>query len=407
MPRLIPSLPASPDMRLWIMVVSVFLNFAGFTVIIPVLPFTVEQFVSADEIATYMSVIISSYALCSFLAAPFLGALSDRFGRRPILLVSMCGSAIGFVIFGIGGALWVLILGRVIDGLTAGSISAMYAYVADTHAPKDRGTAFGFMGAASGLGFMSGPVLGGLLGQISVSAPLYAAAALAALNVLWIWFALPESHPVEKRSATLNWRHLNPFGALVMAFNERQLRPLFGVSFFFFLAATILHANSALFLKDVLAFDVAMIGAMLFGVGAMDIVSRGVAAPWLMQRFRQDRVMTAGLVINGIGFLMLATLPLFPSIALMAAGTAVLTFGDGLVQPALNALISTASPPGQQGRVQGANQAQQSIARMLGPLASAWLYTGLASGPYLASGTIVLIDAVVFMIAIRRAGGMR
>jgi DHA1 family tetracycline resistance protein-like MFS transporter len=405
--RLMSFLPGSPDLRLWIIVVSVFLNFAGFTVIIPVLPFTVEQFVPEDEIATYVSVILSSYALCAFLAAPFLGALSDRFGRRPILLVSLCGSAVGFVIFGIGGAMWVLLLGRVIDGLTAGSISAMYAYIADTNAPKDRGAAYGMLGAASGLGFMSGPALGGLLGQISLSAPLFAAAALAALNVLWIWFALPESHPVEKRSARLDWRHLNPFGALVMAFNAPQLRPLFLVSFFFFVAATIMHANSGVFLKDVLAFDVAAIGAVLFGVGVMDIVSQGIVAPWLMKRFRLDRVTTAGLVVNGIGFLIMASLPLFPSIALIAVGVAVLTLGDGLVQPALNALISTASPPGQQGRVQGANQAQQSIARMVGPLASAWLYTGLVSGPYLASGTIVLIDAVVFLMAIRRAGAMR
>jgi DHA1 family tetracycline resistance protein-like MFS transporter len=114
--------------RTGIIAVSVFLNFAGFTIIIPVLPFSVGRYVPGDQVAAYVSIILATYALCSFVAAPFLGALSDRFGRRPILMVSMLGSAIGFVVFGLGGALWVLILGRVVEGLTAGSISAMYAY---------------------------------------------------------------------------------------------------------------------------------------------------------------------------------------------------------------------------------------------------------------------------------------
>jgi DHA1 family tetracycline resistance protein-like MFS transporter len=388
--------------RFWIIVVSAFLNFAGFTVIIPVLPFAVARYVPTDQIATYVSVILSAYALCSFLAAPFLGALSDRFGRRPILIFSLCGSAIGFLVFGLGGALWVLLLGRVIEGLTAGSISAMYAYVADIIAPSERGAAFGLLGAAAGLGFMCGPALGGLVGQLSVSAPLYAAAALAVLNALWVFLAVPESHPVASRPPRLNWGHLNPFGALIMVLRDGQLRLLFGVAFCFFVAATLMQANLSVLLKDLLGFDVSGVGAVLFGVGLIDIFSQGIVAPRLLSRYPERRVGTAGLAINGLGFFMLAALPLYPSIALMAAGMIVLTFGDGLAQPSLNALISKACPLGQQGRVQGANQAQQSIARMFGPLVSAWLYVGLMSGPYLAGGAIVVVDAIILMIAISR-----
>jgi DHA1 family tetracycline resistance protein-like MFS transporter len=388
--------------RTGIIAISVFLNFAGFTIIIPVLPFSVGRYVGADQVATYVSIILAIYALCSFVAAPVLGALSDRFGRRPILMASLLGSALGFVVFGIGGALWVLILGRVIEGLTAGSISAMYAYVADTHEPHERGAAFGLLGAAGGLGFMCGPALGGVLGQISLSAPLYGAAAVAVANALWVLVAVPESHPVERRSSHLEWNQLNPLGALMMVLLDGRLRLLFGLAFCFYGAAVLMQSSFAVFLKDVLAFDVGALGWVLFGVGLMDIVSQGVIAPRLLSRFPEGRVAFVGLLINGAGFLALLGLSLHPSLAVLAIGIAVLTLGDGLVQPALNAMISKAAPAGAQGRVQGANQSQQSIARMVSPIASAVLYAGFAGAPYLVGGVIVLADAALLLVALGR-----
>src|SRR5689334_21416715 len=121
--------------RLAVVAVSVFFNFAGFTLVIPVLPFSVARYVPAADVAWWVSAILALYSLCSFVAAPVLGALSDRYGRRPVMLFSLCGAALGFAVFGIGGALWVLVLGRMIEGLTAGSIAALYAWVADTHEP--------------------------------------------------------------------------------------------------------------------------------------------------------------------------------------------------------------------------------------------------------------------------------
>jgi DHA1 family tetracycline resistance protein-like MFS transporter len=188
----------------------------------------------------------------------------------------------------------------------------------------------------------------------------------------------------------------------MMVLRDGQLRLLFGVAFCFFVAATLMQANLSVLLKDLLGFDVSGVGAVLFGVGLIDILSQGIVAPRLLSRFPERHVGTGGLAINGLGFFMLAALPLYPSVALMAASMIVLTFGDGLAQPSLNALISKACPLGQQGRVQGANQAQQSIARMFGPLVSAWLYAGLMSGPYLAGGVIVVVDTIVLMIAVSR-----
>jgi DHA1 family tetracycline resistance protein-like MFS transporter len=379
--------------RIGFVAVSVFINFAGFTLVIPVLPFSVARYVSAPDIAWWVSLILALYSLCSFVAAPVLGAMSDRYGRRPVMLLSLCGSALGFAVFGVGGALWVLVLGRVIEGLTAGSISALYAYVADMHEPADRGPAFGMLGAAGGLGFMLGPVLGGALGQISLSAPLYGAAGLALMNCALVWFWMPESHPSARRNKRLSLRQFDAVGQLVRSLRERRLRWLFMVVFCFALGGAVLQANLTVLLKDFLALGPAHIGLVLAGVGVMDIVSQGLAAPRLQVRFGERRIATAGLAINGLGLALFALLPQHAAAPLLVAGIAIFTFGDGLFQPSASALIANAAPAERQGEVQGANQAQQAIARTAGPLAAAWLYGTSASAPYAAAAIVVLLAA--------------
>ncbi|NGZ84845.1 MFS transporter [Duganella aceris] len=379
--------------RIRVLFISVFLNFAGFTLIIPVLPFSVGRYVAAPDVAFWMSAILAVYALCSFVAAPVLGAMSDRFGRRPVLLLSLCGSALGFAVFGVGGALWVLVLGRVLEGLTAGSISALYAYVADTHAPAERGPAFGMLGVAGGLGFMLGPVLGGLLGQMSLAAPLYGAAGLALLNALLVYLHLPESHSAESRSGGLRWGQFNAIGQLGAALRDRRLRLLFAVVFCFAFGSVVLQSNLAVLLKERLSFNPAAIGLVLAGIGVMDIVSQGLVATRLLPRFGERRVAGSGLLINGLGLVLLALLAIFPVLPLLVCGIAMFTFGDGLFQPSVSALIADAAPVGRQGEVQGANQAQQSIARMFGPLASAWLYGLFAGAPYAAAAIVVFLAA--------------
>jgi DHA1 family tetracycline resistance protein-like MFS transporter len=392
-PSNLPSRSSRFNARIGIVAVSVFFNFAGFTLVIPVLPFSVARYVPAADIAWWVSLILALYSLCSFVAAPVLGAMSDRFGRRPVMLLSLCGSALGFAVFGVGGALWVLVLGRVIEGLTAGSISALYAYVADTHAPAERGPAFGVLGAAGGLGFMLGPVLGGALGQVSLSAPLYGAAGLALMNCALAWFWMPESHPDARRSKRLSLRQFDAIGQLMRSLGEERLRRLFLVVFCFALGGAVLQANLAVLLKDFLAFQPSQIGLVLAGVGVMDIVSQGFAAPRLQARFGERRVASAGLAINGLGLAAFALLPVHAAAALLAAGIAMFTFGDGLFQPSASALIANASPAERQGEVQGANQAQQAIARTAGPLAAAWLYGASASAPYAIVAVVVLLAA--------------
>jgi DHA1 family tetracycline resistance protein-like MFS transporter len=393
LPSSLPAVSSRLRGGIGIVAVSVFLNFAGFTLVIPVLPFSIARYVPAPDVAWWVSVILALYSLCCFFATPVLGAMSDRFGRRPVMLLSLAGSAVGFAVFGIGGALWVLVLGRVIEGLTAGSVSALYAYVADVCEPAQRGPAFGVLGAAGGLGFMLGPVCGGILGQISLSAPLYGAAGFALLNWALVWRQMPESHPPAKRNKRLSLRQFNAIGQLRRLLRDSRMRLLFALVFCFALGGAVLQANLSVLLKEWMAFQPAHIGLVLAGIGVMDIVSQGLAAPRLQTRFGERRVAIAGLAINGLGLAMFALLPRHAFAPLLAAGIALFTFGDGLFQPSVSALIANAATAETQGEVQGANLAQQAIARTVGPLAAAWLYGASPSVPYAAAAAIVMLAA--------------
>jgi len=382
-----------------IVAVSVFLNFTGFTLIIPVVPFLVGQHVAPELVGLYVGLIVSVFALCAFCAAPVLGALSDRYGRRPILMLSLLGSAAGYVIFGLGGALWLLFAGRIIDGLTAGNVSTIYAYVADTFAPAERGRIYGLLGAIGGLGFMLGPVAGGMLGAIFPAAPLFAAAALTLGNVAWIYFALPESVARDASRPVWQWQQLNPLAQLAHVLGIAALRVPFAAAFSFFFAGTMLQSNFAVYLKDVLQFGPTGIGWVLFAVGVMDIVSQGLLTRALLPRLGADLLTRAGLAINAAGFALIACLVFVPRVEFLLTAIVIFTLGDGLFQPSMNAIIANAAPAHAQGLAQGANQSQQALARMLGPLLAAVLSPFSAAAPYWTGGLIAIAGVVVLSLS--------
>jgi len=384
----------APRVRVLVIAVTLFLNVIGYTLILPVLPFLVGRYVRHDLVGLYVGLIVSVFALCAFVAAPVLGALSDRYGRRPILLLSLIGSAIGYVVFGIGGALWVLFLGRIIDGLTAGNISTIFAYVADTQRPEERGRVFGALGAVVGAAFMFGPVVGGFLGAYSATTPLFVAAAITLVCALWVYLALPESSAPDRPREAWQWRQLDPLRQLTSVFNYRSLRVPFFAAFCFFCAGAMLQSNLSVYLKDTLQFEPTRIGWALFGVGVMDIVSQGLLSRALLPRLGARRLTRLGLAINAVGFAMIACLVFVPTIPFLIASIFVFTLGDGLFQPAMSETIANAAPPDAQGRVQGANQAQQSLARMVGPLVPAFLSTTSLSMPYWAGAAVALLGMV-------------
>jgi MFS transporter, DHA1 family, tetracycline resistance protein len=384
-----------------IVAVSVFLNFTGFTLILPVIPFLVGQYVPPEQVGLYVGLVVSVFALCAFCAAPVLGALSDRYGRRPIMMLSLFGSAVGYLIFGLGGALWVLFLGRIIDGLTAGNVSTIYAYVADTVAPAERGRVYGLLGAVGGLGFMLGPVIGGLLGATSPSTPLFAAAALTLANVAWIYFALPETVAHVGPRPAWRWQQVNPLAQLVHVLGMGGLHVPFAAAFAFFFAATMLQSNFAVYLKDVLQFGPIGIGWILFAVGVMDIVAQGFLTGKLLPRVGASALAKSGLAINAIGFAFIACLIFVPRVEFLLVSIMIFTLGDGLFQPSINAIISNAAPADAQGLVQGANQSQQALARMLGPLLAAVLSPLSLSAPYWAGGFIAVAGVVLLSVSAR------
>jgi MFS transporter, DHA1 family, tetracycline resistance protein len=384
--------------RTVVIALSVFLNVAGFTIILPVVPFLVGRYVPSDQIGLYVGLIVSVYALFAFCAAPVLGALSDRYGRRPVVILSLLGSTAGYLVFGFGGALWVLFLGRIVDGLTAGHISTVYAYVADTHRPEQRGHIYGILGAVAGLGFMLGPVAGGALGSFSPAAPLFMAAVLMFANAVWVYAALPESINPDADRPVWRWRQIDPVGQLIDILRRPSLRIPFLAAFSFFFAGAMLQSNFAVYLQQLFDFGPRGIGWALFGVGVMDVVSQGLLTRVLMPRLGADTLTKLGLAVNAVGFALIAGLVFAPRVELLAGALFVFTLGDGLFQPAMSAIIANAAPDNAQGLVQGANQAQQSMARMLGPLLAALLSPIALNAPYWAGALVIVVGFTALML---------
>ena len=371
--------------------VTMFLNFLGFTLLIPVIPFIVEKYIpqhNANLVGVYVGLLISVYAFCQFFASPVLGMAADRYGRRPILLISLFGTVIGYLLLGIGGAMWVLFLGRIIDGLTGGNISTLYAYVADISEPKDRGKLYGLLGAAGGAGFIIGPVVGGYIGAVHITLPFFVGAVVVAINMLWGYFVLPESLKEEHKAKEMTFSHLNPFMQFTYVLQIKSLKEIFLIGFLFFFPLTAYQAMGSTFLKDIMHFGPAGIGTLLFIVGVIDIIAQGYLTSKLLPILGEIKLCIIGLVVCIVGYCMLATVPLFPKIVLMYTSVIVVVLGDGLIEPALSGLIANNAQPHMQGRVQGANQSMQSAARATGPLYGGWTYHVNKSFPYI--GNIIL-----------------
>jgi len=262
--------------KLTFILVTMFLNFLGFSIIIPILPFLIQRFIpNPKDLAIYVGIVASVYAFCQFLAAPALGSLSDLWGRRPILLVSLFGSVIGYLFLALGGTFWLILLGRIIDGLTGGNISTVYAYLADITDPKERSKYYGMIGAAGGFGFMIGPAVGGVLGAIHLTLPLFLAAGITLVNMIWGYFVLPESLKKEHRLAKFEVSHLNPFGHLFDLFSIEILSKLFITSFIFFFAFNAIYGVTSVYTKDIFLWTPVGIGILLFVSGLIDIISQG------------------------------------------------------------------------------------------------------------------------------------
>jgi MFS transporter, DHA1 family, tetracycline resistance protein len=384
--------------KLKVILLTTFLNTLGIGLLIPVFPFLVAQFTNGNDNQTafYTGILVSIYALCEFFVAPTLGLLSDKYGRKPILIFSLLGSAIGYGLLGIGGSLWILFLGRIIDGLSAGNISTIFAYVGDVSEPKETGKNFGLVGATLGVGFLLGPAIGGFLANYSLNLPMFLASGLSILNLLWIQFGMSESHSLENRITKINVKDLNPFGLFFDINSNLFLRTILIASFFHFVAFAQLQGNGSVLFKDALSWGPASIGAAFFIIGIVDIFMQGFLTEKLIPKYGEKKLAVAGLAITILAYLSWAFLPITHSVGFAYFSFVVFAFGTGLFEPTMASMVSQSAGRQDQGKAQGSYQSLQSLTRVIGPLMAGFLYIIYPGLPYFVSVFLVIISVILF-----------
>jgi DHA1 family tetracycline resistance protein-like MFS transporter len=344
--------------------VTVLLDMLALGVVIPILPKLIESFVENDtaSAARIFGLFGTAWALMQFVFSPLLGGLSDRFGRRPVVLLSNFGLAADYVLMALAPSLSWLFVGRVISGITSASISTAFAYIADKTAPEQRAAMFGKIGVAFGAGFVLGPALGGLLGDISPRLPFWVAAGLSFANWLYGLFILPESLAADRR-APFRWKSANPIGMLPLLRSSPSLAGLQIANFFSQLAHVVLPSTFVLYAGYRYGWDVWMVGLTLAIVGVCSMVVQGGAIGPIVSYLGERRALLLGLLCGALGFLIYGVAPTGP---LFCIGIPVMALW-GVSGAATQALMTRLVASDQQGQLQGATASVQSIAQLVGP----------------------------------------
>lgn len=382
--------------------ISVFLVGIGFTIIAPVVPFLVQPYTNSGNQAVVVTLLTSVYAFCVFFAAPGLGALSDRYGRRPILLVCLLGSAIGYAVFGIGGALWVLFAGRILEGITGGDISTIFAYFADITPKEQRTKIFGWVSAITGIGTAIGPALGGLIAaRFGYAAPMFFGAGITLLNVVFGFFFMPESLEKNLRLKEIPLVRLNPFTQLLNVLSMKNVGRLLISAFLIWIPNGSLQAIFSQFTIDTFNWKPALIGLMFSIIGIQDIISQSLIMPKLLLKLSDKQIAMLGMASEVIGYIFIAASALFTLYPLFIAGMFIFGFGDSIFGPSFNGMVSKSVDSREQGRIQGGSQSIQALARIIGPIIGGQIYVSLGSAAPAFMG-IILITAAILVLYKRK-----
>jgi len=371
--------------------ITIVLDMVALGMIIPVLPHLIEDFLGGDTAGAAMvyGVFGTVWALMQFFAMPVVGALSDRFGRRRVILLSNLGLGLDYVLMALAPNLAWLFVGRVISGITAASVSTGMAYIADVTPPEKRAAAFGRVGIAFGLGFVLGPALGGLLGSVDPRLPFWVAAGLSLANAMYGLFILPESLPPEKRRA-FEWRRANPLGSLKLLRSHPELSGLAVVVFLSNLAHVALPATFVLYAGYRYGWDARDVGFVLAGVGVCSAIVQGAVVGPAVRRLGERRVLLVGLTCGAIGFFAYGLAP--TGVLFLAAVPIVALWG--LASPAAQGLMTRHIGPTEQGALQGAAGSVMGIATMIGP----WLFASTFAY-FIGEGTRWHQPGAAFMLA--------
>lgn len=373
--------------------ISVFLCGMGFSIIVPIIPFLVKPYVSTSgQQAVMVTLLTSVYALCVFFAAPGLGSLSDKYGRRPILLICLLGSSIGYLIFGIGGALWMLFLGRIIDGITGGNISTIFAYFSDITTEENRTKYFGWISAVVGIGTILGPTLGGFLSKFGYSTPLYFGAAITFLNLIYGIFFMPESLKKENKLTKISIIKLNPFSQLLNILSIKNLKRIFISAFLLWIPAGSFQALFSQFTMNTFSWGPTLIGLMLSILGLQDIISQSLIMPRLLRKLKDTQITLLGMISEIIGYGFIFISALFSFYPLFIMGMFCYGFGDSIFGPSFTGVLSKSVSSSEQGRIHGGSQALQSLSRVIGPIIGGQLYLLFGhSSPFFMSIILIVI----------------
>jgi len=342
--------------------ITVFIDLMGYGMVIPLLPFFVQRQAAG---ATAAGALGSLYALMQLIAGPILGALSDRYGRRPVLLLCLLGTATGYLILGLADSLPLIFIAIMIDGITGGNLSTAYAYIADVTTKENRARGMGLVGAAFGLGLMAGPAIGGLLSAYGLSTPAFFACVLTLSNVVFGFFVLPESLPPEKRMPMDTWRALNWLTQLSVVFRLATIRWLLLATFALNLAFAGLQTNFPLFSQARFGWDATRNGIFFAFVGVCAVVVQGILYGWLQPRVGEKRLAIIGLLLMALS---LAAVAIAPTDGLMYPIVALGALGSGTSIPSITGLISQRVSSGEQGRLMGGTQVVLNLALICGPI---------------------------------------
>ncbi|HEY1913496.1 MAG TPA: MFS transporter [Vicinamibacterales bacterium] len=369
---------------LLIIFLTIFVNLVGFGIIIPLLPFYAETFGASPLV---VGLLFAVFSLCQLAAAPALGDLSDRYGRRPILIFSLAGTVVSFVMLAMAHSITMLFLARIVDGLSGGNISTARAYVADITAPKDRSRAYGLIGAAFGLGFIFGPALSGVLAQVSYTAPIWAAAAVTLVATVMAWLWLPET--VHRARAGTG----NPFSYLPALLRRALVRRVLVIDFVYWFAFSVFQTTFALFAARRFGFDAPKTGYFFAAFGVLGVIVQGGFIRPVVRRLGDKPTFILGL---GFGIVGLLAAAFSTTVTMFAISMVPLALGIGFGHPTMSSLVSLVGSGDEQGRVQGAASAIESLGRTMGPV---WGNASLErlgdSTPYVSAAACLLLTLLI------------
>jgi MFS transporter, DHA1 family, tetracycline resistance protein len=379
--------------------ITLLIDVTGFGIIIPILPQLISELVSGDlsTASRWGGLLMFIFAIMQFICAPIMGGLSDMYGRRPVLLATLFAFGLDFILQGLAPSIWWLFIGRMIAGITGASFSTAGAYIADVSEPEKRAQNFGIIGAAFGVGFILGPVIGGFLGQYGSRVPFFAAAALALINFTYGYFILPESLKPENRRP-FDWTRANPLGTLLRVRRYPVLLSLLGALSFMYIAG---HANQSTWsyiMMDKFGWDARMVGISLGWVGLTVGIVQGGLTRIIIPKLGQIKSVYVGLILSAIGFLLFA----FADQSWMVFVFMIPFALGGIAGPALQGIMSNQVPPDEQGELQGTLSSVMSLTSIIGPLLMSNLFSHFtrpgatlhfAGAPFLAGSILAIISA--------------